>query len=94
MMNDKDNTNNKDIDIDIVNDLQDAIIEVFQVLRSHGIEEMHMGGLLRLLGADEKLAKEYDEHIMLAEALEAQSEFDLTEIPESSIVSNSGTKLH
>jgi hypothetical protein len=37
------------------------IMELMIVLHKHGIKEVHMGGLMRLLGVKDKLAEECDE---------------------------------
>lgn len=37
------------------------IMELMIVLHKHGIKEVHMGGLMRLLGVKNKLAEECDQ---------------------------------
>ena len=37
------------------------IMELMIVLHKHGIKEVHMGALMRLIGVDDKLAKECDQ---------------------------------
>jgi hypothetical protein len=37
------------------------IMELMIVLHKHGIKEVHMGGLMRLLGVKDKLAEECDQ---------------------------------
>lgn len=95
-------TNEENIDQKLVEEFQDVIVEVFQVLRTFGIEELHVGGIMRLLGVSPEVAELYDNHIMVASELDENSEgtpnnykdFDLQNIPESKIVKNSNTKLH
>lgn len=36
------------------------ILELMMVLHKHGINEVHMGGLMRLIGVDEETAQESD----------------------------------
>ena len=91
MMNDLKDEN---IDLDVVNELQDVMREVFKVLRSYGIEQLHVGGLIRLLGSSEELAKQYDDHFIYAESLDEEFNVDLEDTPESTIVNNRNTKLH
>ena len=44
------------------------IMELMMVLHKHGIREVHMGGLMRLIGVDEETAHESDEdRVMLDE---------------------------
>jgi chemotaxis protein histidine kinase CheA len=40
------------------------IIELMMVLYSHEIYQVHMGGILRLLGVEEEVAKESDEEFL------------------------------
>jgi hypothetical protein len=37
------------------------IMELMIILHKHGIKEVHMGALMRLIGVDDKLAKECDQ---------------------------------
>jgi hypothetical protein len=37
------------------------IMELMIILHKHGIKEVHMGGLMRLLGVKDKLAEECDQ---------------------------------
>jgi hypothetical protein len=37
------------------------IMELMIVLHKHGIKEVHMGGLMRLIGVSDKLASECDQ---------------------------------
>jgi len=41
------------------------IIELMMVLHKHGIKEIHMGGLMRLIGVDEKTAQESDDDLII-----------------------------
>ena len=94
--------NEENIDQKLVEEFQDVIIEVFQVLRTFGIEELHVGGIMRLLGVSPEVAELYDDHIMVDSELDDRPEeasndykdFDLQNIPESKIVKKPNTKLH
>ena len=37
------------------------IMELMIILHKHGIKEVHMGALMRLIGVDDELAKECDQ---------------------------------
>jgi len=92
------NAYNENVDQKVVEEFQDVIVEIFQVLRTFGIEELNVGGLMRMLGVSQEVAELYDNHIMIASDLEntTDSEFDidLDDIPSSNIINNSNTKLH
>ena len=92
------NAYNENVDQKVVEEFQDVIVEIFQVLRTFGIEELHVGGLMRMLGVSTEVAELYDNHIMVASDLEHTSEdefgIDLDDIPSSNIINNSNTKLH
>jgi hypothetical protein len=36
------------------------ITDIMVVMYEHGVREVHMGGMMRLLGVDEDVAKEFD----------------------------------
>ena len=46
---------------DIEAEVRTVIMELMMVLYKHGITEVHMGGLLRLLGVEEDKARESDD---------------------------------
>ena len=41
-----------------------VIMEIMMVLHKHGITEVHMGGMLRLMGVSEEVAQESDDDII------------------------------
>lgn len=41
--------------------IKELLLDVMEVLSQNGIEEVHMGGMMRLLGVEEDLAKDYDQ---------------------------------
>ena len=88
------NEYNSEIDQKLVNDFQDVIVEVFQLLKSFGIEELHVGGLMRLLGVSPDVAKLYDDQILIADDLEKYSEYEFTDMPEPTVANSSDDKLH
>jgi len=88
------NQYNTEIDQKLVNEFQDVIVEIFQVLRTFGIQELHVGGLMRMLGVDPEVACLYDNQVMMVDELEDYSDFNFDETPESFTVSNPGNKLH
>ena len=38
------------------------MLDLIEVLYDNGIHEVHMGGMMRLLGVEEDVAKDYDQH--------------------------------
>lgn len=46
---------------DLEEEARTIIMEIMLVLYNHGIKEIHMGGILRLLGVEEERARENDE---------------------------------
>ncbi len=76
--------------LDILNEkeVRDLVVDMCSVLVEHGIVELHVGGLMRLLGISEEQAQEHDDEIMLLDSVEkfqqAQAE---TQIPP-------GTTIH
>ncbi len=66
------------------------MLDLMAVLHENGIREVHMGGMMRLLGVDEEVAKEYDhERIRLGQSfLDVVREFEAQQpVP-------AGTVLH
>jgi len=70
--------------------IKDLILALMAVLHENGIHEVHMGGMMRLLGVDEEVAKDYDhERIQLGNAFpEVVREFEAQQPPPA------GTVLH
>jgi hypothetical protein len=67
------------------------IMELMLVLHKHGIKEVHMGGLMRLLGVKEKLAAECDD-----DRVELTEDFGkyITQMIDLSAASDSNQTLH
>jgi hypothetical protein len=63
--------------------IKDLILALMAVLHENGIREVHMGGMMRLLGVDEEVAKDYDhERIQLGNAFpEVVREFEAQQLP-------------
>ena len=38
------------------------MLGLIEVLHGNGIQEVHMGGMMRLLGVEEDVAKDHDQH--------------------------------
>ena len=38
------------------------MLGLMEVLYENGIQEVHMGGMMRMLGVEEDVAKDYDQH--------------------------------
>ena len=56
------------LDDELKEECKTIIMEVMMVLYKHGITEVHMGAMLRLMGVDEEVAHESDdERIVLDE---------------------------
>ena len=45
--------------------IRDVVIQLCCVLYDNGIKEIHVGGLMRLLGVDEETASEHDDELMV-----------------------------
>ena len=54
-------------DDDLEQQVKTVIMEVMMVLHRHGIDEIHMGGILRLMGVDEEIARESDDERIILE---------------------------
>lgn len=57
----------QDFVIDILNEesVKDLVVNICLVLADFGITEVHVGGLMRLVGIDEELASEHDDELMV-----------------------------
>ena len=57
----------QDFVIDILNEeaVKDLVVNICLVLADFGITEVHVGGLMRLVGIDEELAAEHDDELMI-----------------------------
>ena len=42
--------------------IKQLMLDLMEVLHNNGIQEVHMGGMMRLLGVEEDVAKEHDQH--------------------------------
>jgi hypothetical protein len=94
------NAYDENIDQKIVEEFQDVIIKIFDVLKAYGIEELHVGGLMRMLGVSPEVAELYDNHVLVAADLEnapqPDTEVDFSDIPDANIVNNTNPngRLH
>jgi hypothetical protein len=52
------------LDDPIEKECKTVIMEIMMVLHRHGITEVHMGGMLRLMGVSEEVAQESDSDII------------------------------
>jgi hypothetical protein len=57
----------QDFVIDILNEeaVKDLVVNICLVLSEFGITEVHVGGLMRLVGIDEELAAQHDDELMV-----------------------------
>lgn len=82
--------------LDIFNEEQavrDLVVSICTVLYEHGINEVHVGGLMRLVGIDEETAQNHDDELMvLTDLKHFVKEGDATNIIEE--VMPPGTTLH
>jgi hypothetical protein len=85
----------QDFVIDILNEeaVKDLVVNICLVLSEFGITEVHVGGLMRLVGIEEKLAAEHDDELMVITDIQQleKSDNETTEIIE---VLPPGTTLH
>jgi hypothetical protein len=49
----------------IAQEAKTVIMEIMMVLYKHGIHEVHMGGMLRLMGVSEEKARESDDEVIV-----------------------------
>jgi len=80
-----------DTDENIVNTVQTMIMEIMAILHKNNIKQVHMGGLLRLLGVEEELAQQSDN-----EYIELDEDFAkyIAKITETNSVDSSNQLLH
>jgi len=85
----------EDFVIDILNEeaVKDLVVNICLVLSEFGITEVHVGGLMRLIGIEEELAAEHDDELMIITDIQQvkKSADDSNEIME---VIPPGTTLH
>lgn len=85
----------QDFVIDLLNEeaIKDLVVNVCLVLSEFGITEVHVGGLMRLVGIDEELAAEHDDELMVITDIQQlpRSGDEQTEIIE---VAPPGTTVH
>lgn len=55
-----------------------AVYNLMLVLYEYGIEEIHMGGLMRILGVPNKLAQKHDDEVVVLDAEFAKYVRELT----------------
>ena len=51
-------------DPDLTADLKNQMFGLMYVLYEHGITEVHMGGLLRILGVPDDLSEKWDDRVL------------------------------
>jgi hypothetical protein len=85
----------QDFVIDILNEeaVKDLVINICLVLSEFGITEVHVGGLMRLVGIEEDIACQHDDELMVITDIQQleKSADNATEIVE---VSPPGTTIH
>jgi hypothetical protein len=73
-------------------EVRKLVTSICAVLYQHGITEIHVGGLMRVVGVDEESAAEHDDEIMI---LGPEFDSDLEEIQEEpEIEIPPGTTIH
>ena len=65
-------------------DLKLRILNLMYVLYEHGVDEVHMGGLMRILGVDNEIAVDYDEKILALNADFAKYMSDIRSLGDTS----------
>lgn len=85
----------QDFVIDILNEesVKELVVNICLVLADFGITEVHVGGLMRLVGIDEELAAQHDDELMIITDIQQlrKTNDDESEINE---VAPPGTTLH
>lgn len=85
----------QDLTFDLLNEeeIRDLVVNICWVLQDHGVTEVHVGGLMRLVGIDEELAAEHDDELMVITDMK-QVEKTPGETNEIIQTPPPGTKLH
>jgi len=47
------------------NDSHAQVLAMMYLLYEHGIQEVHMGGLMRIMGIDNEVAAEFDDRVLV-----------------------------
>lgn len=85
----------QDLAMDLLNEeaIRDLVIGICLVLSENGITEVHVGGLMRLVGIDDELAADHDDELMIITDIKqlTKQDGDHNEIIE---VAPPGTTLH
>jgi hypothetical protein len=85
----------QDFAIELLNEeaVKDLVVNLCLVLAEFGITEVHVGGLMRLVGIEEDIACQHDDELMVITDIQQleKSADDTTEIIE---VSPPGTTIH
>jgi hypothetical protein len=83
-------SNNQSLDLFTEDSVRDLVAAICIALVEHGINCVHVGGLMRLIGVDEDTAAEHDDEIMvLEEQFETESDTE-----ESDKTVPAGTVIH
>ncbi len=85
----------QDFVIDILNEeaVKDLVVNICLVLADFGVTEVHVGGLMRLVGIDEELAAEHDDELMVITDIQ-QLQKQAGETSEIMEVMPPGTTVH
>ena len=72
--------------------MQDVMLDIIAALYANGIRQVHLGGMMRMLGLPESIAAEYDEDRMeitseFADIIEHKSKTSVPAVP-------TGTTIH
>jgi len=77
----------EDLAFEILNEeaIRELVVNVCWVLTEHGITEIHVGGLMRLVGIDNETAAEYDDEVMIITEMQQKikEEGDTSELIET-----------
>ena len=49
----------------IDNDSHAQVLAMMYLLYEHGLQEVHMGGLMRIMGVDNEVAADFDDKVMV-----------------------------
>lgn len=89
--------NKDDIDHELIETFEEVVVEIFEVLNSFGIEELHIGGLMRILGVSREIAEQFDNKIVTVEQFDnptPESDVHLDELTNSLLSIYPSRKLH
>ena len=70
-------------DVELEADIRMLVYELMMVMYQHGLREVHIGGMMRMLGVDNRVASNHDDEVVVLDEKFAKYVNEITE-PRSS----------